>query len=125
MGSGDTEHKKNYPGWLSWILEVLKIIATPFMPAIQALAKVIKMIFEAEFLTPQGKMNLAGLALLVIGIAIVSISPILVYVFGDHSVNFDSPIRWIFWSFTICVLMVTSEKMFSSWLIAKYGNKQT
>lgn len=123
---GGTENKKH--SLLAWILEVLKLVAIPFMPAINGLIRVIKIILESEFLTPQGKMNLAGLAIAMLGIAIVSISPLLILayrqlVFGDYSVNFDSPIGWIIGSFAVCIVMVTSENMFSMWLKAKFGNK--
>lgn len=121
MGNAEKKHS----GLMTWILEMLKLLATPFMPAINSLLRVIKMIIQSEFATPMGKMNLVGLAIVMIGIAIVSISPLLILVyrqlvFGDHSVNFDSPIGWIIGAFVVCVVMVTSENMFSSWLKAKY-----
>lgn len=108
-----------------WLLQLIKLIALPFMPALNVLIRLIKYIFEAEFLTTHGKVNLASEVILLIGVTLVSVNALLVIgykwlIFGDHTVSINAPINWLFWAFLACVILVTIDKMFSDWLKAKY-----
>lgn len=107
------------------LFEIAMIILTPFMPVINRLIDFAVIILKAEFLTPHGKVNVISEILFIISIVAVSVHSVFTLIYykfamGDYQASFESPIKWVLLLFVICLFIVTFDRMFSSYLRAKY-----